>query len=176
MATDTRKEGIENMHGSLAAYATTMDGKDPDKKLPTLSMSDKKMPCLAGLGKALTQQGRLQGDDNSYGMALLKVGEAQSELSTIQFELVSKLRQGFLFDVSEILTSVKEFDHLRKKLENRRLDFDAKQNKVNKSKKEKPVMEEEARAAQFKYEETYNDLLGLMSRFGEREVSQLIYL
>lgn len=67
MATETRKEGIENMHASLAAYATTLDGKDPDKKLPTISTGDKKMPCLSGLGKALVQQGRLQGEDNSYG-------------------------------------------------------------------------------------------------------------
>lgn len=67
MATETRKEGIENMHGSLAGYATTLDGKDPDKKLPTISTADKKTPCLTGLGKALVQQGRLQGEDNNYG-------------------------------------------------------------------------------------------------------------
>lgn len=81
------------------------------------------------------------------------------------------MRQGFLFDVSEILASVKEFDHLNKKLENRRLDYDAKRNKLNKSKKEKPQLEEEVRACQFKYEETHNDMLNLMSHFGEREVS-----
>ncbi len=107
------------------------------------------------------------------GLALLRVGEAQNELSSIQMEFGTKVRQGFLFDVSEILGTVREFDHLRKKLENRRLDYDAKQNKLNKSKKEKPQLEEEARAAQFKYEETYNDLLALMSHFGEREESLL---
>lgn len=56
------------MHANLASYSTTLDGKDPDKKLPTLSTGDKKMPSLTGLGKALVQQGRLQGEDNSYGM------------------------------------------------------------------------------------------------------------
>lgn len=67
IATDTRKEGIENMYSNLAAYATTLDGKDPDKKMPTLDMDSKRTPCLSGLGKAMVQQGRLQGEDNSYG-------------------------------------------------------------------------------------------------------------
>lgn len=107
------------------------------------------------------------------GMALLRIGECENELSSAQLEMVAKIRQGFLFEVGEILGSVKEFDHLQKKLENRRLDYDAKQNKLNKSKKEKPQLEEETRAAQYKYEETYNDLFALMSRFGEREVSQV---
>jgi len=84
------------------------------------------------------------------------------------------MRQGFLFDVSELLAGVKEFEHLKKKLENRRLDYDAKQNKLSKSKKEKPALEEEVRACQYKYEETYNDLIALMSRFGEREVLGLL--
>lgn len=110
------------------------------------------------------------------GVALLRVGEAQNELSTVQLELVAKVRQGFLFDVGEILTAVQDFDRLQKKLENRRLDYDAKQNKLNKSKKEKPALEEETKAAHYKYEETYNDLISLMSRFGEREVSTHIDL
>lgn len=110
---------------------------------------------------------------SSIGVALLRVGEAQNELSTVQLELVSKVRQGFLFDVGEILTAVQDFDRLQKKLENRRLDYDAKQNKLNKSKKEKPALEEETKAAHYKYEETYNDLISLMSRFGEREVCKI---
>jgi phage regulator Rha-like protein len=75
-----------------------------------------------------------------------------------------------LFDVNELLASVKEFDYLKKKLENRRLDYDAKQNKLNKCKKEKPSLEEEMRAAQYKYEETYSDMQNLMLRFGDKEV------
>ncbi|KAJ3345683.1 hypothetical protein HDU91_007268, partial [Kappamyces sp. JEL0680] len=48
----------------------------------------------------------------------------------------------------------KEYEKLVAKLENRRLDFDAKLNKVQKSKKENTALEEETRAAQAKYEET----------------------
>ena len=72
--------------------------------------------------------------------------------------------------MNELLASVKEFEYLKKKLENRRLDYDAKQNKLNKCKKEKPSLEEEMRAAQYKYEETYSDMQNLMLRFGDKEV------
>lgn len=37
---------------------------------------------------------------------------------------------------------MKEYQRLKTKLENRRLDFDAKLNKVHKSNKEKPELEE----------------------------------
>lgn len=151
-----------------------VDGKSPDKKLPTITMdSSKKMHCLSMFGKALVQQGRLQGEDNNYGFALLRVGEAQNDIGAAQLDYVTKMRQGLLFEVAEILGTVKEFEHLKKKLDNRRLDYDARQNKLSKSKKEKPALEEEVRACQFKYEETHNDMLGLMMRFGEREESLL---
>lgn len=65
---------------------------------------------------------------------------------------------------------MKEYSSLKKKLENRRLDYDAKQNKLNKSKKEKPALEAEVNAAQTKYNETLSDLQILMSSFAEKEV------
>ena len=67
---------------------------------------------------------------------------------------------------------MKDYDALRKKLENRRLDYDAKLNKFNKSKKEKPGLEEEMKTAQKKYNETLADLESLMSTFAEREVGK----
>ena len=65
---------------------------------------------------------------------------------------------------------MKDYVNLKKKLENRRLDYDAKLNKLNKSKKEKPALEVEVTAAQTKYNETLADLQILMSSFAEREV------
>ena len=65
--------------------------------------------------------------------------------------------------------SMKDYDSLKKKLENRRLDYDAKLNRYNKSKKEKPGLEEEMKTAQKKYDETMQDVEELMSTFAERE-------
>jgi hypothetical protein len=60
---------------------------------------------------------------------------------------------------------------LKKKLENRRLDFDAKLNKIQKSKKESADLEDECRMAQRKYEETLQDLVYKMEQICDHDVS-----
>lgn len=69
--------------------------------------------------------------------------------------------------------SMKDYAALKKKLEMRRLDYDAKLNKLNKSKKEKPGLEEEMKTAQKKYQETLGDVEELMATFAQREARQL---
>ena len=64
----------------------------------------------------------------------------------------------------------KEYERLVAKLENRRLDFDAKLNKVQKSKKENAALEEEARATQAKYEETLQVLTQKMLELNSQDV------
>jgi chromosome segregation ATPase len=73
-------------------------------------------------------------------------------------------------EIMALQTSMKDYSQLKKKLENRRLDYDAKLNKLNKSKKEKPGLGEEMNTAQAKYNETLADVEALMSTFAEREV------
>ncbi len=58
------------MQANLSSYAFTLDAKESnEKKLPSLGL-EKKLPPLMGLGKAMVQQGRLQGEDNSYGRVM----------------------------------------------------------------------------------------------------------
>lgn len=59
---------------------------------------------------------------------------------------------------------------IRGKLENRRLDYDAKLNRLQKSKKEDPILEEEMRIAHKKYEESLAAAEDLMLSLNEREV------
>ena len=78
-------------------------------------------------------------------------------------------------EIMALQTSMKDYSQLKKKLENRRLDYDAKLNKLNKSKKEKPGLGEEMNTAQAKYNETLADVEALMSTFAEREVSHRLF-
>lgn len=73
-------------------------------------------------------------------------------------------------EIMALHASMKDYAALKKKLEMRRLDYDAKLNKLNKSKKEKPGLEEEMKTAQKKYHETLNDVEELMATFAQREV------
>lgn len=72
-----------------------------------------------------------------------------------------------------LLNETTEFEHLRKKLKNRRLDFDANSNKLQKSKKEDPALEESVKTTQYKYEETLKKLEDMMVSVSVRE-SELI--
>jgi hypothetical protein len=60
-------------------------------------------------------------------------------------------------------------------LENRRLDYDAKLNKVQKTKKENTVLEEETRVAQAKYEETLASITQKMIDLNSEDVSGLFF-
>lgn len=64
---------------------------------------------------------------------------------------------------------MKEHTAIKKKLENRRLDYDAKVNRLSKSKKEKPALEEEMKVAQAKYYETLKDMEVMMEGFAAQE-------
>lgn len=68
-----------------------------------------------------------------------------------------------------LLNETKEFERLRKKLKNRRLDYDANNNKLQKSKKEDPALEENVKNTKLKYEETLQKLEGMMVDVSRQE-------
>lgn len=74
-------------------------------------------------------------------------------------------------ELSEALEGHKEYKNLASKLENRRLDFDSKLNKVQKSKKENSSLEEETRAAQAKYEESLEVITQKMLELNNKDDS-----
>ena len=85
---------------------------------------------------------------------------------------------GFLFYIFILLylfliQSWPYSQRLKSKLENRRLDYDAKMNKVQKTKKENQTLEEEARVAQAKYEETLGVLWDKMVEIESNEQDQI---
>lgn len=69
------------------------------------------------------------------------------------------------------LHEYKEYQSLRKKLESRRLDYDAKMGRLQKAKKEKPEWEQEMQASKLKYEETEYDLIQKMVYLQDYEVN-----
>lgn len=68
-----------------------------------------------------------------------------------------------------LLNETKEFERLRKKLKNRRLDYDANNNKLQKNKKEDVVLEENVKTTKMKYEETLHKLEEMMVSVSKQE-------
>ena len=89
-------------------------------------------------------------------------------------EYLTRVKDEFLDGVNAVTADIKLYQALKKKLESRRLDYDAKQNRVQKSKKEKPELEEEMQAAKQKYEETLEDLENKINTIFEHEVRRCV--
>jgi hypothetical protein len=80
---------------------------------------------------------------------------------------------GLLMYLDASLNEMRNFEHLRGKVKSRRLDYDANQNKLSKSKKEKPELEENVKITQQKYEEALQMLENLMVSVEEQEKGTL---
>lgn len=76
---------------------------------------------------------------------------------------------GLLMSLEALLNETKEFERLRKKLKNRRLDYDANNNKLQKSKKEDHALEESVKTTKLKYEETLHKLEEMMVQVSKQE-------
>ncbi|KAJ8323412.1 hypothetical protein BDV3_004193 [Batrachochytrium dendrobatidis] len=151
LETDTgeRKACIERFHSSLDLWYKTMI------KRPSLLVEEKiQRSPIQALGNSMILFGTFLPQNSIYGQALLKSGQVHDLIASEELQLSNEIRDGILSSLTSTLDNVKEYYHLHKKLENRRLDFDAKLNKVHKTKKESPELEEETRACQTKYEET----------------------
>ena len=167
---DIRKQGTDMVLQSCNKFLYTMEkrkeGLDKNKHLP-----------IANLGLAMSQYGfelaNLVADESDYGQALLKMGAAEMAIADLQEEFAKKLRDSFVSKLEAFMADLKHYKYLRGKLQNRRLDYDAKANKIQKAKKEKPDLDEDMRNAQQKYEETLLELEHLMISLSDREGPQL---
>ena len=125
------------------------------------------------VGIAFQGYGLTLGTESGYGTALLKAGAAHDKLALEQLAFAQTIKDGYLNTLDLMLEDQKEYEQIKKKLENRRLDFDAKLNQVQKAKKETPKLEEETRVAQMKYEETMSTLTAKMIDINATEVERV---
>lgn len=103
---------------------------------------------------------------------MINFGQAQSKLGGLQEDFADTMKNDYLEKLEEGLTMFKEYSNLRKKLESRRLDYDAKLGRLQKSKKEKPELEQEMQASKMKYEDSEYDVIQKMAALQEFEVNR----
>ncbi|KAI8844945.1 hypothetical protein BC829DRAFT_281342 [Chytridium lagenaria] len=162
--TEQRREFTEKLLESCNTYLKTM-GRKKDGR-------DAKLP-MEGLASAMINFGSVLDEESGYGRALLRVGEAHERIASLQVTLASEVQDGYVNHLTSITAEMKEYQKTKTKLENRRLDFDAKLNRVHKAKKENTVLEEEIRVAQNKYEESLSDTTDRMIALNSNEDEQL---
>ncbi|KAL2201918.1 BAR-domain-containing protein [Sarocladium strictum] len=162
-----RQDGAEKLHKSANVYikwsARKCDGfEDKEKNTP-----------IGFLGRSMTVHGEDFEPDSEFGNCLSSLGQANERIAAYQESYLDTASETWLEHLERTVASMKEYQTARKKLENRRLAYDASTTKLQKSKRDDFRVEEEVRANKVKFEESSEDVLRRMQDIKEAEVDSI---
>ncbi|EPX72210.1 BAR adaptor protein [Schizosaccharomyces octosporus yFS286] len=164
---ELRFTGIEKLHQNFNQWVQSMGRKkssldEQEKALPVTALGD----SFLNLGYILSNYSVHSDTYNMYGKTLIQIG-------ALQENFVRFVTESYMKELNEWLSQKKVLEMKEKKLENRRLVFDALSTKIQKAKKEDSKIEEELRMARGKYETTLEDFEERMIELRELESSQV---
>lgn len=144
-------------------------------KMTASSQAKTQYPQTEGiLGNAMVNHGKKLGEDDCLGQALIEAGDSLKQIADIKYSLDNNIKQNFLEPLSHLQNNdIKEVMHHRKKLSNRRLDFDGKRRKLAKG---GGISEEEVRMAQEKFKESLHNASTSMYHLMENDVELISQL
>lgn len=161
-----RHEGMERLHRSMNGYvksiSKTKEGDDKDRCLP-----------IGHLGTVMIGHGEDFESDSEFGSCLVAMGRSNEALARIQDRYIAKATSSWLEPLERSLAQMKEYTAARKKLDARRLAYDASLSKMQKAKREDFRVEEELRAQKAKFEESTEDVFRRMQDIQEAEAESV---
>ncbi|KAE9983664.1 hypothetical protein BLS_009657 [Venturia inaequalis] len=160
-----RHEGMEKLQQSMTLYVKSISRKEAEGR--------EKMLPVEFLGQTMVAHGQDFQADSEFGNCLIGMGRANESLARKQESYVSNATSCWLESLERSLAQMKEYQAARRKLETRRLAYDASLAKMQKAKKEDFRVEEELRAQKAKYEESNEDVYRRMEDIKEAEVDSV---
>ncbi|KAK0619169.1 hypothetical protein B0T14DRAFT_518740 [Immersiella caudata] len=158
-----RFEGMEQLQRSMSTYVKWLGRRGE-------AAEDREKSLAAGyLGRTMVNHGEEFQADSEFGNSLIAMGRANERVSAIQETFVSEATTTWLESLDRSLAMMKEYQAARKKLESRRLAYDASTTKMQKAKRDDFRLEEELRSAKAKYEESSEDVLRRMQDIRDAE-------
>ncbi|KAI1852712.1 hypothetical protein JX266_002253 [Neoarthrinium moseri] len=162
-----RYDGMERLQRSMNTYTKSISrrceaNEDKEKGLP-----------ISLLGRTMISHGEDFEPDSEFGNCLIAMGQGNERIAGIQETYIAQSTSYWLEGLERSLAMMKEYQAARKKLENRRLAYDAGLTKMQKAKREDFRLEDELRAAKAKYEESSEDVLRRMQDIKEAESESL---
>ncbi|KAF9221816.1 BAR-domain-containing protein [Gyrodon lividus] len=173
---ELRKQGIIRLQAASEDHQHALSKK---KESPASGEAEKLMP-LDALGIVMVTHGEEFGDDSVFGTSLVKLGRAHCKIATLQEAYALTLQDTFIASCEKFGQDIKDYEHQRKKLDSRRLSYDAAISKVEKirnsrkeKEKERREAEDELQSCRLRFEETSEDVRSRMRAIQENEVLQL---
>ncbi|KAI9061909.1 BAR-domain-containing protein [Trametes sanguinea] len=173
---ELRRQGLWRLDIASDDYRRYLE----KKKLSEAVDHADKLLAIDALGVVMIKHGEEFGENSAYGQSLVNFGRAHCTIASLQESFAMAFEDTYLASIRQSEDEIKEYQAQRKKLESRRLSYDAaitKLEKVKGSKKEKEKEREEAEEeyenAKARYEETLEDVRARMWAIQENEVVQL---
>lgn len=154
---------MERLQRSMTAYV-----KWVGRRGETFDDREKGLP-VSYLGRTMINHGEDFEPDSEFGGCLTSLGRANERLASAQERYVADATSTWLESLERSLAMMKEYQAARKKMENRRLAYDASISKMQKTKRDDFRIEEELRATRAKYEESNEDVYRRMQDVKESE-------
>ncbi|KAG5643178.1 hypothetical protein DXG03_001382 [Asterophora parasitica] len=133
---ELRREGAARLLAASEDYQHVLSKK---KKNEAIEDADKLLP-IDTLGIAMIVHGEDFGGESAFGNSLVTLGRAHCKIATLQEAYALTLSDTFMASLQQFTDDIKDYDAQRKKLDSRRLTYDAAMGKFEKlknSKKEK---------------------------------------
>ncbi|KAG5733819.1 Meiotically up-regulated gene 137 protein [Termitomyces sp. T112] len=171
---ELRRDGAIKLLAASGAYQHTLAKK---KKNDAFEDSEKMLP-IDTLGIVMIVHGEEFGDDSAFGPSLVKFGRAHCKVAALQEAFALTLKDTFLAFLEQYTSGIKDYEAHKKKLESRRLSYDAAVAKYEKLKngkkeKEKREAEEEMETARDRYDETSEEVKAQMHAIQDKEMDQM---
>lgn len=153
---------VEHASSNVRAMLASAHVKSTERNLTHFSV----------VGQDMISAGSDLSEDSNLGAALVKCGEALEKAADCTMDWETRIRDGYLNPLLSLQDNeIREMQHQKRKLENRRLDYDAKRNNFEKSKK--PDVEAEMNAAKAKYNETIQTMREMMTTITTNEDAEI---
>lgn len=162
-----RQDGMERLQKSMGGYIRWIS-----RRSEVLEDKEKGSP-VAHLGRTMATHGEDFEQDSEFGNCLLSLGRANERIAGIQETYVDCATATWFDSLDRSLAMMKEYQAARKKLENRRLAYDASTGKLGKARRDDFKIEEEVRMNKAKFEESSEDVIRRMQDIKESEVESI---
>ncbi|KAI0140218.1 hypothetical protein BJ166DRAFT_112920 [Pestalotiopsis sp. NC0098] len=162
-----RHDGMDKLQKSMNVYTKSLS-----KRCDASDDKEKALP-VSFLGRTMISHGEDFEQDSEFGNCLIAMGQGNERVAGLQETYSAQASSYWLEGCERNLAMMKEYQNARKKLENRRLAYDASTAKLSKSKREDPRLEDELRSAKAKYEESSEDVYRRMQDIKEAEAEAI---